>query len=358
MFEIDLLPVSSNSDSGGKKSGDAIAIRFTSPDGSGEKIIVIDGGFEPNGHDLVTHIKAYYGEDVHVDLVISTHPDRDHLGGLAVVLEKLRVRELLIHQPGLHAASVDGFGNLTGIDKVLEVAERRGTTVNSPFTGLTRFGKALRILGPTENYYKQLVEEHLHDQADENKPLTAGAAISLANLAPTVGTRVAEALPFLPVETLTDEDDDTGPRNNSSVITLLQIDGYNLLLTGDAGIPALTAAADEYERIVGPFWLYPLAFFQGPHHGAQRNVGPTILDRLLGTADDPHATTTSFVSAANDDPHHPNPRATNAYMRRGCKVVTTEGSSIRFHSMDAPFRWNYGPCELLPALDESEYAHA
>lgn len=357
MFEIDFLPVSSSSESGGKKSGDAIAIRFTSPDGTGEKIIVIDGGYEPNGHELVEHIRAYYGEDVHVDLMISTHPDRDHLGGLAVVLDRLEVRELLIHQPRLHAGAVANFRNLAGIDKVLEIAQRRGTKITSPFTGLTRFGQALRVLGPTQGYYEELVEEHLQDQAAENKGL-AGAAVSLANRALDAGARVAEALPFLPIEILTDEDDDTGPRNNSSVITLIQVDGHNLLLTGDAGIPALEAAADEYESIVGPFWLYPLAFFQGPHHGAQRNVGPTILDRILGTASSPHTTTTSFVSAAKDDPDHPNPRATNAYMRRGCDVAATQGASIRFHSADAPVRWNYGPLELLPALDESEYAHA
>jgi beta-lactamase superfamily II metal-dependent hydrolase len=354
VFEIDLIPVSSSSESGGKKSGDAIAVRFTAPDDTGEKVIVIDAGYETHGHYMVKHIRDYYGENVRVDLVISTHPDRDHLGGLAVVIEELDVVELLIHQPRLHAVGVEGFGNLSGIDKVLEVARRRGTKITSPFTGLTRFGEALRVLGPTRAYYNQLVDEHLQDQAlAENKSVTAGATVSLADISPMIGAALARALAYLPLETLTDEDNDTGPRNNSSVITLLQVDGQSLLFTGDAGIPALEAAADYHEDVIGSFQLHPLAFMQAPHHGAQRNVGPTILDRLLGPAGRPHTNTTSFVSAAKDDPHHPNPKATNALKRRGCDVAATHGNSINLHSPDAPTRWNWGPIQLLPAFEEN-----
>ncbi len=95
---------------------------------------------------------------------------------------------------------------------------------------------------------------------------------------------------WLLVETLTD-DGETGPRNNSSVITLLHVGGERMLFTGDAGIPALTAAASYYETIFGSFPAAPLTFFQTPHHGSRRNVGPTLLNRLLGSAQTPHAAT-------------------------------------------------------------------
>ena len=72
---------------------------------------------------------------------------------------------------------------------------------------------------------------------------------------------------FLPVinSQQVGSDGDTGPRNNSSVITLLQLDNVRLLLTGDAGIPALEAAADVYEAIFQSFQAYPLRFIQAPH---------------------------------------------------------------------------------------------
>src|ERR1043165_9201459 len=85
-YEIDFLPV------GESKSGDAITVRFGNLLGAQPKqtVVVIDGGFTDSGEDIVRHVKRYYGTD-RVDIVISTHPDSDHISGLEVVLEKCKV---------------------------------------------------------------------------------------------------------------------------------------------------------------------------------------------------------------------------------------------------------------------------
>lgn len=94
-YEIDFLPVGKEN-----KSGDAIAIRFGNLYGTREEqaVVVIDGGFAPDGEALVNHILKYYKTDL-VDIVIATHPHNDHISGLKTVLEKMRVQALLMHKP-------------------------------------------------------------------------------------------------------------------------------------------------------------------------------------------------------------------------------------------------------------------
>src|SRR5665213_1547706 len=94
-IEIDFLPVGEKS-----SGGDAIALRYGDLHGSREAqtVVVIDGGYRDSGEALVDHITTHYNTD-YVDFVISTHPDRDHISGLEVVLEQLRVGRLLMHLP-------------------------------------------------------------------------------------------------------------------------------------------------------------------------------------------------------------------------------------------------------------------
>jgi hypothetical protein len=54
MYEIDILPVG---DEG--QSGDAIAMRFTRPDGQGTAHVIIDAGFDDDGVALVDHVQRY-----------------------------------------------------------------------------------------------------------------------------------------------------------------------------------------------------------------------------------------------------------------------------------------------------------
>lgn len=85
MYEIDFLPVG---DEG--QSGDAIAVRFCTAADPRYRTVIIDAGFQDDGAALVEHVDTWYG-DRHIDLAIVTHPDGDHIGGMATVLEELEV---------------------------------------------------------------------------------------------------------------------------------------------------------------------------------------------------------------------------------------------------------------------------
>src|ERR1700728_1371929 len=98
-YEIDFLPVGDKS-----KGGDAIALRYGDLFGSrdDQTVMIVDGGYTDNGEALVNHIGKYYKTD-RVDFVVSTHPDQDHILGLKVVLENIKVGTLLMHRPWLHS---------------------------------------------------------------------------------------------------------------------------------------------------------------------------------------------------------------------------------------------------------------
>lgn len=357
-YEVDLLPVGN-----GDRSGDAIALRFGNLFGSRSEqiVVVIDGGYVESGEALVDHIKRFYGTD-YVNIVVSTHPDADHGAGLAVVLEQLRVGALWIHRPWNHTEDIARMfkdGRVTdksvkedlrkSLDTARELermAERRRIPIVEPFTGLTDGTGRILIIGPTEKFYESLLPEFRG---------TPEPAVSLGFLAKPLETvkefikRIAERWDF---ETLTDEGV-TSAENNSSAILLIQPENDEFMLfTGDAGIPALTAGAD-YLASRG-FDFAKLHFIQVPHHGSQRNVGPTILNRLVGPKLSVESKIkTAFVSAAKDgEPKHPSKKVTNAFRRRGAPVHATQGVK-KFHYQNAPNR-GWSPSTPLPFYHEVE----
>lgn len=347
MYEIDFLPVNSAGGPGGK-SGDAITARFTTPGGA-TAVIVVDAGFTETGARLAQHVRDYYNTE-RVDLVISTHPDIDHLNGLAAVLEELDVDELLVAQPWNHHPDVARFSNLEAIRDLVKVAAARRTRIREPFTGLSACSGAITVLGPTRDYYAQCVRQHLDEEASGTSARLASAASAWATTQADVWNR---GLVDLPEETL-GEDGDSGPRNNSSVITALSVDDRRILLTGDAGIDPLWSAANVYEQQFGSFATYPLTLFQAPHHGSRRNLSPSLLDRIIGPRGAPHGETEAAISAADADPKHPSPKVTNALLRRGVESTVTGTRSVCWRSPDALPRPGWGPGTPVPAMAEDD----
>ncbi|MFT2658082.1 MBL fold metallo-hydrolase, partial [Escherichia coli] len=66
------------------------------------------------------------------------------------------------------------------------------------------------------------------------------------------------------------------------------IDGFSILLTGDAGPVALNEAAD-YIQANGLYSKGYPNLIQVPHHGSRKNVTPELLNRLIGGIVDPNA---------------------------------------------------------------------
>ena len=103
------------------------------------------------------------------------------------------------------------------------------------------------------------------------------------------------------------------------------ISGRGILLTGDAGIRALTSAMDFADATMVP--LRELRFIQIPHHGSRRNVSPSLLNRLIGNplpeGQSRSVSLSACVSASGGSKTHPRKVVTNAFLRRGATVVGT-----------------------------------
>lgn len=348
-YEVDFLGVGEES-----KSGDAIVIRFGNLSGSRDEqtIVVIDGGFTKDGESLVEHVKTYYQTDV-VDVVISTHPDQDHINGLFAVIEKLDVKRLWIHKPwdepyGLADLFNDGrvtdnsIGerlkeSLEAAYQLVKLAEKKNIIIEEPFTGLSH--ENVRVIGPTNEYYKTLLTQL------EGMPSVKNAEDSFIReiMAGAEGF-IKKAINWVTSiwgEDKLDDNDNTSAKNNTSVITQIIVDEKRLIFTGDAGITALNAAADEIENCLSGA---NLSFIQVPHHGSKRNVGPSVLNRIIGepVAEGVMKSITAIASTAKKgEPKHAHKAVLNAFTHRGVKVLSTRGSGIcHVSGIDLRKGWN------------------
>ncbi|HFM2112196.1 TPA: ComEC/Rec2 family competence protein, partial [Escherichia coli] len=340
-YEIDFLAV------GEKKSGDAICIRWGNLHGSRDeqKVVVIDAGYASTGEQVIEHIEKYYRTKT-IDLLISTHPDGDHVGGLTSVLENAEVKEFWIHKPwehnqGLASEFADGRitdasianrmkENLQKAYDAVKLAEKKGIEIKEPFQGMTWDNATLVVIGPTQSYYETLIPDfaRMPKKAED----TAGFEV-LKAVFESVVEKTKKFIDYV-AEWFTDEgidnEDTTSAQNNSSVILKLEIDGRTLVFTGDAGITALDQASQYINK-------ESLRFIQVPHHGSRRNVGPDVLDKLVGNIvnEGEKREITAFVSCAPGSDKHPHQAVINAFTRRGAKVIATEGLG-KYHFYNAP----------------------
>ncbi len=336
MYEIDFLPVG---DEG--QSGDAIAARFTRPDTGGYGHLIIDAGFQDDGEALVEHVRTYHDTET-VEMAIVTHPDGDHIGGMGTVIRELNVGVLCIHDLRSH-----GGGSLPAadaVDELIALARRRGTTVHEPFAGDTAFGGALKILGPTQAWYEALVAEQVEEER-------TGRAVRRPSAVRRVLRAAADRfMTYLPAEVPFDDAGGTNPRNNTSVVTFLAVDGYRMLFTGDAGVPALDQAWDVMETTGD---TPAPALIQIPHAGSRHNASSNLLSRILGAPGSVASDSRKAqVSVASQAVRHPSPRVVNAYMRRGCRVFETRGRTIHHFSNDAPDRPGWVSATPLEPMNE------
>lgn len=348
-YEVDFLPVGE-----GGHGGDAIALRLGDLKNGGRTdqfVAIVDGGYTNNGHALVAHVKTHYGTDS-VDVVVSTHLDRDHVRGLSVVLDELGVGQLWMHEPTAHeqeavaAALSESHGDrkdellaitasLQDSRSLADKARELGIQIVSPFTGCSAFGGDFEVIGPTEDYYNELVPQFREFRHSDSVLGMVAAALEAEG-------KLHETLEH---ETL-EEGARTEPENNSSVITLIRADGRAIILTGDAGADGLDRAADHLDAS-GFDWA-TLKAMQIPHHGSRKNVTPSILNRYLGEPVQPAGGRQAYASVPkNGLPLYPARRVTNAFHRRGCKVYKTAGGTKRLYH-DAPTREGFRPADEVP----------
>lgn len=360
--EIEFLPVGDVS-----KAGDAIVIRYGEP--NAYELMVIDGGNIDSGKAVVQHIRSQYGQSSVISHLLLTHADTDHACGLREILSDLPVNNLWLHVPWLSAAAARPYfddkrwtdAGLAAairkeydlIDEIFAIALGKKTiNIYQPFAG-SAVGP-FRVLSPREDVYPLFLSQFDRTPEPDKAALqAAGAWIgkqpnAFARLVDEAVAKVITKAPKWVQETWTKEwlkdGGITSASNESSVVLYGDFEAGRVLLTGDAGVWGLSLAAHYAEQNGLP--LQDFRFVQIPHHGSRRNVGPTILNRLLGPIQPEVSLSrfSAFVSSPKDDENHPRKIVLNAFLRRGGKVLATQGENKVFPG-GFPLRPNY---HLIP----------
>jgi beta-lactamase superfamily II metal-dependent hydrolase len=330
-FEIDYLPVGN-----GKKSGDAIIVKFGNlHTGRREDfmVFVIDGGTFEAGQSIVNHLWQYTGSN-YINLVLATHPDNDHVSGIETVLLNCNVGALAMHMPWVIDRRFGLINSLGRAQEIHDIAVRKGVTLYDPLFVTSYFSGALRILGPSVDYYSSLIGEF-----DRPKKQLGAGEISNKAL-------IRETADFA-TETLDQAHKYVSPTNNSSVIAYFNYAGKDALFTGDAGPEALVKAiVTANAQGINASNMH---FLHVPHHGSQHNLTTELINFFNPT----HA----YVSASSLAKKHPHPRVVNAFHRRGLNIFSTSGQAL-CHRFNTPARAGWPDAILAPFVHEFEVAHA
>lgn len=336
-FEIDYIPVGE-----GDKGGDCIAMRFWDPliGLPSQKVVVIDGGYKDTAELLINLVRNVYGTGK-IDLIVSTHPDMDHVSGLLPVIEEMEVSDLIIHKPWEHAQDIkreflNGKLTVSGIRKDLEeslsyasdlenLAIKKGITISEPFAGMTGFDGKMHVLGPSKEYYQELLPQ-FRGTPEPKK------SIGLLGMIGKAGQEVKKFIQDQIHINHLDDEDSTSPENNSSTIILFEIDGHKILFTGDAGKRAIEKAI-VYAHSQGII-LNDLRVFDVPHHGSKRNLGKAMMEHIQAEY--------AYISAPINSEKHPAGMVTNHLFKKGTRTFATQGRHVyHFHGVDLRPGWSY-----------------
>lgn len=359
--EVEFLAVGDAS-----RAGDAIILRYGSPDNY--QLMLIDGGTIDTGEKIVEHLHKFFGPNPVLEHVVLSHSDGDHASGLRNVLQEITVNNFWTHIPWRFAAdALPLFQNknwtVAGLTKeiqdqypiiaeLVEIAEEKGISLHYPFQG-ANIGPFV-VMSPAKYTYIHLLPQFDKTPTPDQEKLEGlkfwlgkdqGSALK------TLFIKLREAAQeWIPEQWGNERLKDggvTSASNETSVVLYGDLnEGRRYLFTADAGINALNWAAD-YADAEG-FLLQNFKFVQVPHHGSRRNVGPSILDRLLGPIQTEGTLNFSaFVSAPKEDSKHPRKIVLNAFTRRGGDVKVTAGINW-LHYGGFPKREGYSSTERLP----------
>jgi beta-lactamase superfamily II metal-dependent hydrolase len=332
LLEIDMLAV-----------GDANAIVIRTVEGEEEKVVVVDGGHTSGGRAVVDHVSTWTTRRNCVDLMINTHPDADHINGLQTVVNYLEVGEAWIHNPSAHHKNIKALiGELRSsmtwrlqeaaksLDKATQLIaslEEDGIPHSEPFAGKTYSlldGALLTVLGPTEDYYAELLAtmKERAEKAYREEQITE--------------TRARKS--GLTARQQLDEANDTEPTNNSSVIFALTYQDLTYLFTADAGPSALERAKEQYPELMKDVdWL------QVPHHGSRKSLTSDLIDYIH-----PYK---AFISAKGQNKHHPDRVVVEVLKEIGCRVFCTSKTGSIYQAYPVMLRPGYFPAQELELSD-------
>ena len=261
--------------------GDAIVIRFVNEDN--KAIIVIDGG----PVSCADRIADYYDTLGHIDLLILTHYDEDHIGGLLEYLGRHikdksdKIGEIWVN--GARNINFDKDENVSSYDNAYTLAssinrmKEQGFfksfvyNINNSMDDVIREGYVLRILTPTSSFleklekdFQQYVDEHgLADDPDTDEQVSYGRTLkdSQKSLEALAEEKHKATTTFM---------------NQTSISFILYAEGKSIMMLGDADINDVEMKLKDmgYSKD-NPIHL---DLVKVSHHGSKGNISKEFLE--------------------------------------------------------------------------------
>ena len=266
--------------------GDSILIQFVGADDKNH-YIWIDGGlsrsYKNNGKGVIATI-AEQGEEI--DLVVVSHVDQDHIGGVLAMASDPDAPHDKIKQYWFNASrNLAQFFNtrhhpdrevtlpqegLRSIDQGMKLEsflQKENKWHQKPIMGIKLehlHGMDVVVLGPPQDALRKLAERW----EDEMEEKATDRSISL-----TPETKV----PLPELVTNSFKEDNSKP-NGSSIVLALEYEGYRLLLPGDAHPSDIV----ESLKRLGYSKDSPMVLdaFKLGHHGSKGSLSPELLDYI------------------------------------------------------------------------------
>ena len=291
MLEITSLPA---------KQGDAIWIKWG--DAAAPHQMIIDMGTRTIGKGIRDIFEALPADRRHLDLLVISHVDADHIGGVLTCLSEADPLD------GLDVDDIwfNGFAHLSGGTVVpgpgLEPmgpvqGERlskwlRGQVWNKKFGGAPvvrvpgqplktaslHDGLKLTVLGPTPSRltsfidkWKDDVHEAIEKGSLDEDIVSPGLEIMGSNDPP-----ILEQPGDLKDLAEKDNGVDGSLANGSSIALLLQYKGRKIILSGDAFADDLVDGINAFS----PVEKLKLDVFKLPHHGSKKNVHINLIQSV------------------------------------------------------------------------------
>ncbi len=200
--------------------GDAILAVY------GANQILTDGG---PGSSVISCLEKYMPfYDRKIELVVLTHADRDHYGGLVHVFKRYEVNTLVVSSVDSGSSGYEVLKNAVG-------------------------GSATRVIYPEEGITVRLGKMHLDIVYPNDLALRE-------EYSQVLGASVLE-----------------GKTNENSIVTLLSFGDFDALLTGDIGPNENDMVAD---RILNKYASKTLEYIKVPHHGSKNGLTIKLLDAV------------------------------------------------------------------------------
>jgi hypothetical protein len=282
--------------------GDAIWLEYGH---SGEtRRVMIDAGPPATASTILKRVRALTPQERQFELLVVTHIDRDHIGGVAGVLGDtetgLSFNDVWFNGRAHLDGGVQALGPKHG-DKLADLlrdhpwnAAWNGAAIVVPEDGALPTqdlagGLRLTLLSPYAKQLSDLAARWPHEVAEIDaslhEPQTVVAEFGITSDIQALGPP-APPVPrdVMDLKALADAPNrpDRSPANGASIVLLAEFEGHSALLCADAFPSVIRRSLDRLaaERDLSPDEPVPLGITTLPHHGSRHNINEALLSRI------------------------------------------------------------------------------